>query len=376
MNDMAIEVAPLSTPDQRASWDAFSSQSELGHLYQCLWWAEPLAEYGVTTQVLGCLRGKEVVGGALLRSIPIPFTRSTVTECLNGPIFRDWLPAWSIPFVSGVRRLAKAQRSSVVMLRACPNENIHHDLLEEFRRCGLRVKSAPGKTRAIVALGNHTADNIITAFDHGTRRNVRIAPRMNVTVRKVTDESELRQAHATWLASARRKEFTGVRPWASIEPVLRQALVRDLGAVYAAFVESRLVASIFVTYIGTCAEYLYGGFLDEYKRFRPNHVLHYKAIQDCYKLGIDTYDFGNLEKPDDAHNHGVDRFKLSFGAKLARQLDSIVWERRPVLYHGTKMLKGSPAGRHLVAFARRHVLRRGKKPSAQTTVRTGSEHDG
>ncbi len=53
-----------------------------------------------------------------------------------------------------------------------------------------------------------------------------------------------------------------VRPWAALKPVLRCCTDQDLGFVLAAYLEDRMLASIFVTQIGRDAVYVYGGYRD------------------------------------------------------------------------------------------------------------------
>jgi hypothetical protein len=53
-------------------------------------WAGALASYGVTATALACWHDDVLVGGAMLRSIRVPLTNRTITECLQGPLIAQW----------------------------------------------------------------------------------------------------------------------------------------------------------------------------------------------------------------------------------------------------------------------------------------------
>jgi hypothetical protein len=354
----AFTVIPITTPEQRAQWDAFASRSEVGHMHQCLWWADPLTDYGVEARVVGCWNGGELVGGALFRSVRVPLTRMTVLECLNGPIFLDWKSAWAGPFVAGVARLAESLNSGVLTIRACPRSDVVRDTHTALCRAGHRVETTPGRSTASLPLSGRTLDEIWTGLNRGTKRNITKGTAAGVSVRAIVEPGELRHAHATWKATAARKHFSDVRPWSGLEPVLLHCIKEGLGGVHASYLNGRLLAAIFVTYLGNKVEYHYGGYLDGVEQNRPNHVLHYDAIRRALNLGAKAYDFGNLMDPDRLGRSGVDQFKIGFGAIPTRCSDTIIWERKRLFYRGVRLLKRHPIGRQLITLWKDYLVER------------------
>ena len=353
-----FRVEPIETPEQRERWDQFVRRAAGGSLNQCFWWADPLKQYGVTARGIACWHGDVLVGGAMLRSIPVPLIDSTMTDCFRGPLFVEWRSEWSEDVVAGIEEIARRSNSIVVSLKGCPRHDVIDDLASGMRRAGLKLTRRPGEREAILALHGSTLDQLIAGFHKGTRRAVKKGREGSVEIRRVVGTDELRSAHATWLATAARKGFSEVRPWETAEPMLRHSIDAGLGAVFASFVAEELVASIFVTYIGNSAAYIYGGFSDDAERHRPNHVLHLEAIDVALEGGYATYNLGRLTPSPQAAIDGVDQFKLGFGASPVTAPDTVVWERKRVVYGVMQRLRQQRVGTALETFLRRRLASR------------------
>jgi lipid II:glycine glycyltransferase (peptidoglycan interpeptide bridge formation enzyme) len=122
--------------------------------------------------------------------------------------------------------------------------------------------------------------------------------------------------------------------------------------VFASFAREELLAAIYVTYVGSAAAYIYGGFADGAERHRPNHVLHLEAIAAALERGCDGYNLGSLSI------EGVDQFKLGFGAVPVTRTDTVVWVRRAALYGVMQRLRRQRVGPALEAFMRRRLAGR------------------
>lgn len=352
----------IESDDDKKAWHEISEGAVAGQMHQCYWWAEPLKKAGVRSKGIGLWRGSRLVGGALFRSIPVPFVGAHMTQCLAGPIHLDWDPAWADHFVSSVDDLARADNSIEVALHGCANRELHRDLALAFLRRGMTVAVKAGPTEAVLSLNGATGDGIWKGMNEGTRRNIRKAQKNGVTVRELTTGLELRLAHDAWLATAARKGFSDVRPWELLEPVLRHCVDRRIGKVYGSFVGDRMLAAIFVTFIGGQASYVYGGFVDGAERYAPNHVLHHEAVKDCLGRGLKAYNLGQLtEAFDPGRPQGIDQFKLGFGAKVERKPDSIIWRRMPKVAACAEWLRERRAGKRLVDELKRRLLSKKKE---------------
>jgi hypothetical protein len=363
-----LRVGPITTPAERELWNDLAVSPPVGHRHQCLWWMEPLQRYGFRNWALGCWKGDQLVGGALFRSYPVPLTGSTVSQCLDGPIFREWDSAWADAFVAGVAEMARNANSMSVVLEDCPRLDVHRDVVAALRRGGFKTTVSPGPADAVLPLEGRTMDDIRKAFNHGTRQRIKKAQSGKLSVRRLTRPEDLAQAYAAWIATATRKSFSDVRPWMSLEPVLRHCIDNGLGSVLASFLDQRLLAAAFVTHVGKAASWVYGGYMDGAEKYSPTHILQYEAIRESLERGCASYNFGNLISRGESVGRGVDEFKLGFGAVSQQHHDTIVWQRKPVLYGSIQRLRRGWIGQNLETRLKQRLIRRGDVGRALTPL--------
>jgi hypothetical protein len=283
----------------------------------------------------------------------------TVSECLDGPIFLQWESDWADAFVAGLIEMGRQRHSMSVIIKDCPQAEVHRDIIAALERRGLALARSPGPADAILALEGRTIDQIRSGFNHGTRGRIRKGQRGPLSVRQLTATPDLARAYEAWIATANRRSFTDVRPWAGLEPVLRHCIDNGLGSVFGSFTEEQLVAAAFIVHVGRTAAYVYGGYMDGAEKLSPTHVIQYEAIRESLERGMSAYNFGNLISEGQATGRGVDEFKLGFGAVPQRHLDTIVWKRRPILYASIERLRRGWIGRSLEALYKRKVIQRG-----------------
>lgn len=355
----SCQVLPVTTDAQRRAWDEFATTSSVGHMHQCLWWAEPLSRYGVRSEALACWVDDRLMGGALFRSVPVPFTTMTVTECLNGPIFLDWESTWADLFVRELAELPRALNSIAVVMKGCPRRDVHTDIVSAFGRAGLEATLTPGVVEAIVALEGRSLNDILKNFKNTTKSGLKKSQKRTEHVRRLTTPEDLSEAYAAWMATAARRGFSDIRPWPALQPVLRHCVANGLGSVLGSFAEERLLAAIFVAHVGKTATWVYSGYMDGCGRYNPTHRLVYEAIRESLEKEMSAYSLGNLISDGARGRSGVDEFKLGFGALPHRHLDTITWERRPLVYRLLETLRHGWLGRRVEALLRRHLIRSG-----------------
>ena len=347
----------IETDADKKAWHEISEGAAAGQMHQCYWWAEPLKRAGVRPRGIGLWRGSRLVGGALFRSIPVPYVGAHLTQCLAGPLHLDWDPEWADHFVAKLDDLARADNSIEVAIHGCSNRELHRDIAFAFLRRGMNVEVKAGAVEAVVPLASATLDGVWKGMNDCTRRNIRKAEKNALQVRELPPGLELRLAHDAWLATAQRKGFSDVRPWELLEPVLRHCVDRRMGKVYGSFAGDRLLASIFVTFIGGQASYVYGGFIAGAEKYAPNHLLHHEAIKDCLQKGVKSYNLGQLTAAyDPGRPQGIDQFKLGFGARIDRKPDSLIWKRMPRVAAALDWLRKRKAGKRLVEELKRRLL--------------------
>jgi hypothetical protein len=299
------------------------------------------------------------MGGALFRSYTVPVARTTVSECLDGPIFLEWENAWADDFAAGLVKMAGQVDSMAVVIKDCPQADVHRDVLAALQRRGLTTSLAPGVADAVLRLEGRTLEQIRRGFNHGTRGRIRKGLAGPLSVRRLTADEDLAKAYAAWIATANRRSFTDVRPWIGLEPVLRHCVDNGMGSVLGSFLEERLLAAAFIVHIGKAAAYVYGGYMDGAEKYSPTHALQFEAIRESLERGMATYNFGNLISEAQPAGRGVDEFKLGFGAAPQRHLDTILWKRKPLLYAAIDRIRRGRVGGRLEALLKWKLIRRG-----------------
>ena len=364
MSQSDIRVLPITSEEERGKWDDLAARSEVGHMHQCLWWAEPLSQFKINSHVLACWDKSRMVGGALFRVLPVPLTKITVMECLDGPIFLDWRAEWADRFVSAMKALGDEKRSMIVALKGCGDPEIHRDLVAAFGRAGLNATVTQGEVQAVLPLVGQTMASIRTRFRKGTKWSVKKGLDGPARISHLVSDAELRGAYAAWTATARRKGFLDVRPWPALQPVLRHCVDTGIGTVLGTSMNGRVLAAAFITFIGKTASWVYGGYVDGAEPYHPTHVLQWEALQDALKRGLTAYSFGYLSSAGEAGKSGVDDFKLGFGALPRRNLDTITWERRPLLNRCIQSLRRQGVGRRIEKLVRSRLLGRAGRQEA------------
>jgi hypothetical protein len=325
-------------------------------MHQTFWWAEPLRNYGLAPDVVAAWAdGERLLGGTLFRCTKIPRLPAQIAESLDGPAFERWDPSYATPYAAAIADFASRSRALAVVVRDCPDPDIHRDLVEALRRLQGDVVLSRGVTEAVLHLDGQTSETLWHGFSHGVRGSIKKGRSNAVQIVRLEDPEGLAAAYETWLATGRRKGFESVRPWPALEPVLGHSVSSGAGIVFGALVDGHVIASIFVTYIGRAAVYVYGGHLDGAERYSAAHLLQLTAIEEAIARGLPIYSFGALPAHGDPEKSGIDRFKLSFGAVPRPALDTITWRRRVILYESLTRFRTHPVGIRIERALRRRA---------------------
>lgn len=350
------------------AWDERVVRAPRGDMHQCTWWAAPLAEHGIVSHLITYgPTENELWGGALFRQMPLPIPGLCVLQCQHGPIAladrnHDLVPP--LVFRDAVARLAKETRAAAVSFTDVPDPATLSTLATLFES---RVRRIPDRRRAVVDLAGRSMVEIRESYRRRTRRSIKKALAHGIRVERLTAPARLKEAYDAWQATALRKGFLHSRPWASLEPVVVESIKRDQGAVLGAVREGRVVASIWVTFIGRVAVYVYGGFHLHAAASSPGHILHDVAMEDAHARGLDIYDMGLLKADGSRGLSGIDDFKLNFGARVEPLPDRLIWGRVPCASHLLGLPVSSRLDRRLRELWGRRLLARQVRRSGRRT---------
>ncbi len=356
MEANTIPEFKILNPEQYHLWDQFVADAEHGHMHQCAWWGRPLEQYNIKLDLVTAWQDDVLIGGMLLRSIPVPYTKLHITESLDGPIFKDWQSTWTPAFYASCSLVAKQRNSINLKLQSCRNSELHRDLLSLLRNNKQKFQVSAGSTTAPLHLTDKSITDIWQNFRKRAKYNVKQGTKHNITVRQLSDADSLHAAYKTCQATAARKRFSDLRPWAATQQMLEHCIKTNVGAVYGSFYDNKLLASAYVVHVGAEAYYCYGGYLNGSEQYFPNHILQYEIIKDCLERGLQIYNFGNLIEPDNPMN-GVDGFKRSFGIEPRENNSTINIINKPLLYNIMYRTRESWLGAKLEGLVRDKLLR-------------------
>lgn len=186
-------------------------------------------------------------------------------------------------------------------------------------------------------------DSVERGFSKHKRRNMRLAERKGLAVRRAESERDLTETFYRLHLETRRRLGVPTQPkrffkllWRRIvEPGKGFVLVTERAGVPVA-------AAVFLVGNGTVV-YKYSASAVSAQRDKPNDLLLWTAIHDACEQGVTTFDFGRS----DLENVGLRDFKSSWGAV-----------EKPLVYAsiGDAAATGAPAPRLLGEIIRRSPM--------------------
>lgn len=182
-------------------------------------------------------------------------------------------------------------------------------------------------------------DELLAAFHHKTRYNIRLASRRGVEVRPGTRE-DLPKFYNVWQETARRQGFS-TRGLDHLHEVWDYLVDADLGTLLLAECEGRVLAGVVATAFGDKAWYLYGATLSEERHRMPMYLLQWEAIRWAKARGCTLYDFLGVSchmNPAEPI-YGLYRFKRGFNTEYTEFIGEFDLPLRPRFYRAWNALE-------------------------------------
>ena len=164
-------------------------------------------------------------------------------------------------------------------------------------------------------------DEILKLMKPKGRYNIRLASRKGVKVIKSDDPKDIEILYRLYKATAEREGFSP-RSKKYFVDLFHELVVKDHGLLFIAYYEGGADAALFVTFYDKIASFLYGGSSRKHKNVMSPYLLHWEAMKEAKKRGMDIYDMLAIAPHDNPrHKHaGLRRFKQQFGG---RQVDLV-----------------------------------------------------
>jgi len=148
------------------------------------------------------------------------------------------------------------------------------------------------------------ADSSVIRFGdsrtHGAiMRAIRKAERSGVVVRRAESEDDLRLWYPLYLR-AMRAGVVLPRPYRFFEQLWRTVALREMGYLLLAEIpnggSTTLIAGSLYLQFGGTVFYAFNGRRAEYLGARPNEAIHWHAIQQACRAGLQWYDLGEADE--------------------------------------------------------------------------------
>ena len=156
----------------------------------------------------------------------------------------------------------------------------------------------------------HDAEAVVAGFSKSARRNIRLAERRGISVRRAHDERDLTEIFYALHLATRSRLGVPVQPKRFFRLLWRVLTDAQLGFVLVAEQEGRPVASAVFLQAGGSVVYKYSASDAAALSSKPNDLLISTAIRDACESGCSHFDFGRSELA----TEGLRAFKSGFGA--------------------------------------------------------------
>jgi len=342
--------------DVEDKYKAFLEANSKGHFMQSPEWAKVKSFW--KNEIIFVKDSEGEIKGAmsiLIRKIPI--LRYTMMYSPRGPVCDPHDAETLKELLEKAKQLAKKYKSYV--LKIDPDIEIEDVEFEEIiKNLGCNIlrglKNYEGiQPRFVFRLDikNKTEDEIMQAFHHKTRYNIRLAEKKGVEI-KIGTREDLGEFYKIMVETGIRDNFV-VRSREYYEKVF-DCLGPEHLRLYMASFEGKPISGTIAILYGNKCWYLYGASKNEHRNLMPNYLLQWEMIKWAIESGCEIYDFRGVPGNIDENNPliGLYKFKVGFKGKFTEFVGMIEYVFNPLVYFAAE--KGITAFREL----RRKIYKR------------------
>lgn len=281
--------------EKQDEWDG-EVLARAGHPLQLWGWGEVKAAHNWRVERIFVKNGKEIVGAAqlLVRKLPKPFTNLVYVP--RGPVSDE---PHRNEVLEAVADHSKRAHKAVAV-------SVEPDWTEMPELSGWKQSTNTILIpRTLILDLKKSEDELLADMTKKTRQYIRKSGSEMIDIRQVRTKAELSDCLEIYKQTAARAGF-GIHGDEYYYDIYDK--LGEFSPVFAAFLNDRPVAFLWLAISQETAFELYGGMDDDGQRLRANYALKWHAIQTIRKWGIPRYDFNGLL------NDGVSTFKQGFAS--------------------------------------------------------------
>jgi peptidoglycan pentaglycine glycine transferase (the first glycine) len=265
-------------------WDEYVLEHE-GHPLQLWGWGQVKAGHGwVAERVFAYDADGEdkIVGAAqvLVRKLPLPFRSFGYIP--RGPIVEK---AFQKEFLDALANLVKRDHRSVA-LSVEPN-SFEFDAPEGWKRSANRILSPD----TILLDIQKSESDLLADMAKKTRQYIRKSAAEGITIKQIHTRDEIEECLHIYHQTAERAKFNLHQNQYYFDVF---NLLEDHSPVFAAYLEGKPIAFLWMAISADTAYELYGGMNEDGQRLRANYALKWHVIRKVKEWGLSQYDFGGL----------------------------------------------------------------------------------
>lgn len=274
-----IELQKCTDKEQ---WDDYILEHE-GHPLQLWGWGQVKAGHGWSAERVFAYDSEDKVVGAaqiLIRKLPLPFRSFAYVP--RGPIVKK---AHQSEFLEGLANLVKRDYRSVA-LSVEPN-SFEFDVPTGWKRSTNKILSAD----TILLDITKSESDLLADMAKKTRQYIRKSAAEGITIKQIHTRDEIEECLHIYRQTAERAKFNLHQNQYYFDVF---NLTEDNSPVFAAYIEGKPVAFLWMGISADVAYELYGGMNEDGQRLRANYALKWHVIRKVKEWGLSQYDFGGL----------------------------------------------------------------------------------
>jgi len=276
-----IELQKCTDKEQ---WDEYVLEHG-GHPLQLWGWGQVKAAHGWTAERVFAYdpdKNDVIVGAAqvLIRKLPLPFRSFAYIP--RGPIVEE---LFRNEFLEGLANLVKRDYRSVA-LSIEPN-TFEFDAPEGWKKSENKILSP----HTILLDLKKTESDLLADMVKKTRQYIRKSAAEGITIKQVRTRDELEECLHIYRQTAERAKFNLHTNQYYLDVF---NLLGDHSPIFAAYLEGKPIAFLWMAISADTAYELYGGMNEDGQLLRANYALKWHVIRKVKEWGLKQYDFGGL----------------------------------------------------------------------------------
>lgn len=268
----------------KEQWDEYVLEHE-GHPLQLWGWGQVKSAHGWSAERVFAYDVDEddkLVGAAqiLIRKLPLPFRSFAYIP--RGPIVEE---VFRNEFLEKLADLVKRDYRSVA-LSIEPN-SFEFDAPTGWKKSANRILSP----ETILLDISRSESDLLADMAKKTRQYIRKSAAEGITIKQVHTRDELEECLHIYRQTAERAKFNLHTTQYYLDVF---GLMGDHSLIFAAYLEGKPVAFLWMAISADTAYELYGGMNEDGQRLRANYALKWHVIRKVKEWGLSQYDFGGL----------------------------------------------------------------------------------